>query len=261
MNGFARSTIVVGALITAISAMPVTRPAHAQDSGSATAAAGPPPDWARTKEQMRELTFAGENAKVIAMAEKIVAAYPRFAEGHARLGGAHESLAFTLVRTDRATAIRHVELAEKHLRHAFELGGGEYPEATIRALIDIYEDRLPHPEKWKATVLEALKRYPAEPAAHWYGLQLILKEGRTADLGAAFRAARTSLPSTAEPRLDYASFVVAVAEKDAQPEVRDSLLREAAAIVDDVLKKNASDRIVRRKAEGLRKDIAALRAK
>lgn len=212
MNGFARSTIVVGALITAISAMPVTRPAHAQDKGSATAAAGPPPDWARTKEQMRELTFAGENAKVIAMAEKIVAAYPRFAEGHARLGGAHESLAFTLVRTDRATAIRHVELAEKHLRHAFELGGGEYPEATIRALIDIYEDRLPRPEKWKATVLEALKRMHSRRCGTAYcarrprsSMTSSRKTRRIESFGARPRAYERTSPRCARSKLRAAA--------------------------------------------------------
>jgi hypothetical protein len=242
--------------------MPASLPAQAQvaKGKSVPQAASPPPDWEKTKAQIRELTFAGENQKVIAIVEPIVAARPRFAEGQARLGGAHESLARVLARKDPERALKHFELAATHLRQAFELGGGEYPEATIRGLIDLYDYAMPRPETWKATVLDALARYPGEPAAHWYGIQLILREARVADLDAAFRTARAALPA-AEPRLDYASFLVGLAEKNSQPAVRTALVREALALADDAVKKDPGDRIVRRKADAIKEDAARVQPK
>lgn len=240
-------------LLAAMLAVPAA--AHAQGA----APAGPPPDWERTKAQIRELQFAGEDAKVVAIAEKIVAARPRFAEGHARLGGAHESVARTVAQKDRALASRHFEMAATHLRHAFELGGGEYPDATIRGLIDLYDYALPNPDTWKATVLDALARYPAQPVVHWYGVQLLLRDGRIAELDATLRKARAALPAAADPRLEYASLLTGLARKHAVPEVRDVLVREALALVEEIVKKNPADRIVRRKADAIRKDLDALR--
>lgn len=89
-----------------------------------------------------------------------MAAHPRFAEGHARLGGAHESVARAVAQKDRALAGRHFELAATHLRHAFEMGGGEYPDATIRGLIDLYEYALPNPDTWKATSARRARALP-----------------------------------------------------------------------------------------------------
>jgi hypothetical protein len=207
---------------------------------------------------MRELTLVGEDLKAIAIVEPIVAAHPRFAEGHARLGGAHEGAARALARTDRALAAKHFELAATHLRHAFELGGGEYPDATIRGLIDLYEYALPQPETWKATVLDALARYPAEPVSHWYGITLLIREGRVADLDAAFRRARVALPA-GEPRLEYASLLVqGLAAKTSLPTLRAAYVREALALADDAVKANPSDRAVRQKADGVREDVARL---
>jgi hypothetical protein len=246
-------------VIVALAAILSGPPALAQTvKGPGT---GPPPDWPRTKDQIRELTFAGEDAQVVAIMEKIVAAHPGFAEGHARLGGAHESVARAVARKDRALAARHFETAALHLRHAFERGGGEYPDATIRGLIDLYEYALPSPEKWKATVLDALVRYPAEPAAQWYGVQLVLREGRIGELDAALRKARAALPPAADPRLEYASLLTSLAQKNAQPAVRAALVREALSLVDDVIKKNPADRIVRRKADAIKEDLAGIKSK
>ncbi len=251
-----RARLVITLVLSAILAGPVAAQApSARGQGTAL------PDWERTKAQIRELTFAGQDAKVIAIAEKIVAAHPGFAEGHARLGGAHESVARAVAQKDRALAGRHFEMAATHLRHAFALGGGEYPDATIRGLIDLYDYALPNPDTWKATVLDALARYPAEPVAHWYGVQLILRDGRIAELDAAFRRARAALPPAADPRLEYASLLTGLAQKHARPEVRAALAREALSLVDEVVKQNPSDRIVRRKADAIKEDLAGLRPK
>jgi hypothetical protein len=255
-----RKTAAASLLIAVTAVLPGS-PARAQAvQGKTAAAARPPADWDRTKAQFRELQFVGEDLKVIAIAERIVAAHPGFAEGHFRLGGAHENVARGLARTDRARATRHFEIAATHLRRAFELGGGEYADATIRGLIDLYEYALPNAETWKATVLAALARYPAEPAAHWYGVQLVLREGRGANLDATFRNARIALPS-AKSRLEYASLLVGLARDHAQPAVRTALTREAVALADEAVKKSPSDRSVRREADAIREDVRRLQQK
>jgi len=43
--------------------------------------------------------------------------------------------------------------------------------------------------------------------------------------------------------------------------VRATLIGQAQSVVDDVLKRSPSDRIVRRKAEGIGEDIARLQSK
>lgn len=218
-----------------------------------------PPGWERTKTQLQDLVLAGDSVKAIAIAEKIVAAHPRFGEGHARLGGAHEMAARDLARSNVDAALKHLDLAELHLRHAFELGGGEYPEATIRGLIDLYEYARPSETRWKAAVNETLARYPGEPVAHWYGVQLLLRENRVKDLDASFRAARAALTS-AEPRVDYASLIIGLA-RDAQPAVKTALIKEAVAIADEVSKGHPGDRVLRRKADLIREDAARLQPK
>jgi len=253
-----RTTLSIPVILV-LAVMLAGQAAHAQPArGQGAAPAGPPPGWERTKAQMRELQFAGEDAKVVVIAEQVVAAHPRFAEGHARLGGAHESVARAVAQKDRALAGRHFEMAATHLRHAFELGGGEYPDTTIRGLVDLYEYALPNPDRWKATVLDALKRYPAEPVAHWYGVQLVLRDGGITELDAALRKARAALPATAEPRLEYASLLTGLAKKQVPPEARAALVRDALALVDEVVKKNPADRSVRRKADAIRQNLAAL---
>jgi len=254
-----RTATCATALMIALAVLPASSPAQTTAGGgkTATAPAGPPPDWERTKARMRELTLVGEDLKAIAIVEPIVAAHPRFAEGHARLGGAHEGAARALARTDRALAAKHFELAATHLRRAFELGGGEYPDTTIRGLIDLYEYALPSAEKWKATVLDALARYPAEPVSQWYGTELVIREGRIADLDGAFRRARVALPA-GEPRLEYASLLVALAARNVPPAARTAVVREALALADDAVKGSPSDRAVKRKADGVREDVARL---
>lgn len=224
--------------------------------GPEVAAAGPPPDWEQTKDHLRELTFAGDNGKAIAIAEKLVADFPLFAEGHARLGGAHESTARELAGSNPDLALKHFDLAESHLRDAFEMGGGEYPEATIRGLIDLYDYVFLSQPKWKAAIVAALARYPGEPAAQWYGVQLVIREDRIADLDAALSKARAALTAV-EARLDYASLLLGIAE-DAQPTVKTTLIREARALADEASKKNPTNRIVRSKADSVIKDAARL---
>ena len=171
--------------------------AYGQASTSrATASTVAPPGWDATTARLMDLELDGKLEERVAILGPFVVKYPLFADGHARLGGAHETVAGALMRTDPTRARARFEIAATHLRRAFELGGGNYPDATIRGLIDLYEYALPSPDKWKATVLDALERYPAQPVSHWYGLRLLLRDGRAAELGPALKSARVAVPST-----------------------------------------------------------------
>lgn len=222
------------------------------------ASAPAPPDWAVTKERLRDLTLAQKSEDAVALAESVVAKYPRFAEGLARLGGAHEGVARELARTDPATARVRFEAAATYLRRAFDLGGGEYPDATIRGLIDLYDYALPNPAQWKATVQEAVARYPTQPVSHWYALQLLLREQRFAEVGTRLTAARAALPATPpDARLEFASLLVSLAERSPTAAVRAALSGEALALADDTLKAHPADRFGRR-ATSIKEDVARL---
>jgi hypothetical protein len=217
-----------------------------------------PPDWEKTSARIRELVFAGKEQEIVGIVQPLVEKYPQFAEGHFWLGSAHENMARALARTDPARALSLFETAATDLRHAFDLGGGEHRDATIRGLIDLYDYALRHPDSWKATILEAVSRFPAEPAAHWYHAQLLLRERRTGDLDGAFRTARAGLP--AEPpdaRLEYASLLVGLAEKNTAPDSRSKLSAEASALAVETLERHPSDRYGRR-AQSIKEEAARL---
>ena len=217
--------------------------AYAQASTArATASTVAPPGWDAATARLMDLELDGKLEERVAILEPFVAKYPDFADGHFRLGAAHETVARSLMRTDPTRARARFEIAATHLRRAFDLGGGKYPDATIRGLIDLYEYALPSPDKWKATVLDALARYPAQPVSHWYGLQLLLRDGRAAELGPALKSARLAVPSTSSgARLELAELIVSLAKKATSPEVRATLTREALALADETLAAHPND--------------------
>ena len=231
-----RFVFVAGVLLSGVVAYaqaPTTR---------ATASTVSPPGWDATAAQLMDLELAGKLEERVAIVEPFVVKYPLFAEGHARLGGAHETVARGLMRTDPTRARARFEIAATHLRRAFDLGGGRYPDTTIRGLIDLYEYALPSPDKWKATVLDALARYPAQPVSHWYGLQLLLRDGRAAELGPALKSARLAVPSTpSDARLELAELIVALAKKTTSTEARATLATEALAFADETLAAHPND--------------------
>jgi hypothetical protein len=95
--------IVVASLLV----LPVSPRAEPRGQGSAgpqtRVPQAPPPGWSETKRKARDLALEGKDLEVVALFEQWVAAHPDFGEGHFRLGGAHESVARTLV-VDRAPA-------------------------------------------------------------------------------------------------------------------------------------------------------------
>jgi hypothetical protein len=163
------------------------------------------------------------------------------------------------MRTDPALAATRFETALTYGRRAYDLGGGDDLEAVIRGLIDLHEYALPRPEAWKALILDARTRYPAEPVVHWYFAQLLIKEGRTAELPAGFKAARAALPATPpDTRLSFASLLTGLARQTASTPVRAAIAAEAEAYADETLKLHQTGSYSRR-ALGIKDDVARLR--
>ena len=177
-----------------------------------------------------ELGLDGKNQEMVALLEPIVAKFPEFIDGLFWFGGAHENVGRDLMRTNPTLAAARLETAASYYRRVYDLGGGDFLEATIRGLIDLYDDALPRPETWKALILDARTRYPAEPVVHWYFAQLLIKEGRTAELPAAFKAARAALPAAPpDTRLSFASLLTGLAGRAASVPVKKAIATEAVA--------------------------------
>lgn len=235
------------------------RPLVNQGSTARGSVQGRPPGWSETLGKTFDLTIAGKHSEVVAIYEQWVAKYPNFADAHGMLGAAYESLgreALTSRVSDAAfTALKYFETAATHLRHAFDLGGGETPSIAIRSLVDIYGPfRLRLPEQQAAVVREALKKYAAEPRAHGEYIKLLMVKGEKPEaVDSAVRAARTAVPKTAEPRLELAALLHQIGEEFQGAAAAPAMIGEAVNVLDEVLKANPSNlRALDRKADALR---------
>lgn len=249
--------LAVGVIVTV---MTMNLPAQAQAPRGATATPSPaPPGWDATKAKVMALGLDGKHQEMVVLMEPIVARRPAFAEGQFWLGAAHENLGRAVMRTDPAAAKPHFETAATHLRRAYELGGGEDREASIRGLIDLYDYAMPDPVARKALVLDARTRFPAEPVVHWYFVKLLIEEQRSAELPTAFAAARKALPAAPpDTRLSLAALLVGLAERTPAGAVRTTLATEAEAYVNEILKAHPTG-AYSRQAQRLKDDIAKLR--
>lgn len=247
-------TMAVGVMVLTVS-LPLAAQTPRPRAAATTAA---PAEWAATRARVMALGLDGKHAEMVAVMEPVVATHPAFADGQFWLGAAHENLGRDAMRTDPAAARRHFELAATHGRRAYELGGGEDREASIRGLIDLYDDALPDPAARKALILDARSRYPAEPVVHWYFVTVLIEEQRTAELPAAFAAARKALPATPDARLSLANLLVGLAERSAAAPVRAALTAEAESYTDDIVKAHPTGADNRR-AQRLKEAIAKLR--
>lgn len=163
------------------------------------------------------------------------------------------------MRTNPTLAAARLETAASYYRRVYDLGGGEYSDALIRGLIDLYDDALPQPETWKALILDARTRYPAEPVVHWYFAQLLIKESRIAELPAGFKVARAALPaSPPDARLEFASLLTGLAERTASIPVKTAMAAEALAYANETLKSHPTG-FYSRRAQALKDDVARLR--
>lgn len=206
-----------------------------------------------------ELGVDGKNQEMVALLEPIVAKFPGFVDGLFWFGGAHENVGRDLMRTSPTLAAPHLETAASYYRRVYDRGGGDLLDATIRGLIDLYDDALPRPETWKALILDARTRYPAEPVVHWYFAQLLIKEGRTADLPAGFKAARAALPATPpDARLSFASLLTGLAGRATSVPFKKVIAAEAAAYADETLKIHPTG-AYSRQAQAIKDDVARLK--
>ena len=212
-----------------------------------TGAMETPPGWREAKSQALDLTLAGRELEVVALYEKWVAQHPNFAEAHFMLGAAHESVARATIRSRAPDALttraKHFDAAILHMRRAFELAGRRAPFDWMRGFIDIHGlvgvDR---PAEYERLVREAVTRYPAEPHAHAYLLELLAQQGHAIDAAAA--AARAAIPKTADARVALAGSLASFAETFGRlvpaPGLK-ALVAEASSLVDEALKLKPND--------------------
>jgi hypothetical protein len=114
--------------------------------------------------------------------------------------------------------------------------------------------RLRLPDQQRAFVREALAKCPAEPRAHFEHIKLLMIDGEpAAAVDRAVLAARTAVPKTAERRIELATLLEQVGEEFPGAGVAETVVGEAVAVLDEVLKTNASDRkALKEKARALR---------
>ena len=237
----------------------VVLPVSAQTPPGQAGGAAVPPGWEATKARVMQLGLDGKNQEVVTLLEPVVAKFPGFVDGLFWFGGAHENVGRDLMRTNPALAAPRLETAASYYRRVYDLGGGDYREAVIRGLIDIYDDALPRPEAWKALILDARSRFPAEPIVHWYFAQLLIKEGRTVELPAGFKAARAALPAAPpDARLSFASLLTGLAQRTASIPVRTAIAAEVRAYADETLKGHPTGSYSRQ-AQAIRDDLARLK--
>jgi hypothetical protein len=256
-----RVTIAVASLLVLAepsrAASSVSGPAAPQVGRSQT----PPPGWSETIRKSFDLTLEGKDQAVLAMYEAWVAKHPGFAEGHLMLGGAHESIAratFTSRAPDaQATRTKHFEAAAVHMRRALEVAGPDASFMMMRPLIDLHGIiGLNRPADYERLVREGLARYPAEPHAHAYLLEILAAKGEPIE--AAARAARAAIPKGPDARVELAGVLVAHVRMFGRltPGVGPALLPEASRLVDEALTLKPAH------ADGLRVkgDIQAMQA-
>jgi hypothetical protein len=236
-------------VITLSSLLSVTAWPRAEAAGASPMiqAETSPPGWREAKSKALDLTLSGKDLEVVAIYEKFVAQYPKFAEAEFMLGAAHESAARATIRSRApdalATRAKHFDAAILHMRRGLELAGRQAPFDWMRGFIDIHGivgvDR---PAEYERLVREEVTRYPAEPHAHAYLLSLLAQKGQPID--AAAKAARAAIPKTADARADLAGSIVSFVN-DYRPLMAASglsaLLAEASSLVDEALKLKPGD--------------------
>lgn len=237
----------------AVGAPPAKQPGAAQT----------PPGWREAKSKALDLTLSGKDLEVVAVYEKWVARYPKFAEAHFMLGAAHESVARATFGSRAPDALttraKHFDAAILHLRHAFELAGNQAPFDWMRGFIDIHGlVGVNRPVEYERLVREAVIRYPAEPYAHGYLLALLAERGQPID--AAARAARAAIPKSADARAALSGFLTSFVGDFGRlmpASALKTLLDEASSLVDEALRlkpNHAAALRTRARIEQLRKD-------
>lgn len=202
--------------------------------------AAPRPDtaeWRATLDKTLQLAIDGKDEEVVAIYEGYVAKYPRFAEGHGMLGGAHEALA-RRPGTPPAVRVAQLEIAAKHMERAFELWGDEGAWVPIRSLVDIYGAPpfgLDRPDRRRAVVAEAARRFPAEPQTHVERARLLIEDSKTNELEAALRAASAAVPNMPASRAELADGLWGLAP-GAPTDAAMLLASESLAAIDEAVK-------------------------
>lgn len=161
-----------------------------------------PPGWRQAKSKALDLTLSGKDLEVVAVYEKFVAQYPKFAEAEFMLGAAHESAARATIRSRApdasATRATHFDAAILHMRRGLELAGRQAPFDWMRGFIDIHGlVGVNRPEEYERLVREAVTRYPTRATrARLSALSPRLKRASRSMPRRRRRAARFPRPPT-----------------------------------------------------------------
>ena len=231
--------------VASLLVLPARTHADSSVAGAAAPQAGrprtSPPGWSATMSKAFDLLVEGKELAALAVYEQWVARHPDFWEGHLVLGGAHESVARAMFtsRAPDAQAIRtkHFEAAAVHMRRGLELAGSEASFMDMRSLIELYGViGLNRPAEHERLVREGVARYPAEPLAHAYLLEVLATKGEPIE--AAARAARAAIPKGPGARVALADALVTnVASPLGRltPALAPALLPEASRLIDEAL--------------------------
>jgi tetratricopeptide (TPR) repeat protein len=195
-----------------------------------------PPGWSEAVRQILDLTVAGKHAESIAISEKWVARYPTFVEARMMLGGAYENLGRDVLTSGaadaRAQSVKHFEAAVVHFRRAVDLPGADV--MAMRVLIDVHGPvGLNRPAEYERLVHEALKRFPAEPDAHAYLIDLLASKQEPLD--GAVRAALAALRNRPDARATLAGMLYHFSREPDQPGA-EAVLRVALQFAEEALK-------------------------
>lgn len=217
-----------------------------------------PPGWSATLSKTIDLEVHGRLADVVAIYEKWVADYPKFADAHVMLAGAHEQLGRAALRSRGADAAKisasEFERAAVEYRRAVELtppNSVGMRRDPIGGLIDLYGPaELDRPAEYERVVAEGLRRHPADPLAHAYAITILARKREPIDR--AVRAARAATPNSAAGRTELASALMARVLDD-RMDVAMPVAAAALTLVDEALTLNPNDiTALQQKAEILR---------
>lgn len=212
--------------------------------GRAQSQAPPSDEWRATKDRTLRLSIDGKHQEVLTIYESYVAKYPGFAEAQGMLGGAYEQLA-----RQPANGPRRKELLEKaavHIERSYQLWKGDGAWVPVRALIDIYGPAplgLDRPARQREVMLDAPKRFPAEPGAYQDCLRLLALEDQTQEVKTVIRAARQSIPKTIFAQVELSEMLWQVATTDGmETGISAMVADESVAVINEFAATHPRDR-------------------
>lgn len=257
MKHWHRVVTLAALLLCAVSEAAARQGSSPGASGPNRETQAPPPGWSETLRKAVDLESQGRLAEMVPIYEKWVIDYPKFADAHVMLAGAHEQLGKAALRSHAPdvanSAATHFEIAVVQYRRAVDLTPSSEPMSSdpLCGLLDLYGPlELNRPAEYERLVAEGLQRHPADPLAHAYVIMLLARKGEPID--GAVRAGRAAIPKTAHARAELASVLMGFVRDDRES-VGVPVAAAALGLVNDALTLDPDDiKALEQKAEILR---------